>query len=44
MVFLYGSVVLVLMSIVYYFLVSGKMDKAASAFAGGAAFFDGGAE
>ncbi|MBO8166233.1 MAG: ArsB/NhaD family transporter [Kosmotoga sp.] len=36
MVFLYGSVVLVLMSIVYYFLVSGKMDKAASAFAGGA--------
>ncbi|WP_053001301.1 ArsB/NhaD family transporter [Kosmotoga pacifica] len=36
MVVLYGSVVLALMAVVYYFLISGKMDKAASAFAGGA--------
>lgn len=36
MAFVYGAIVLFLMGIVYYFLISNKMDKAASAFAAGA--------
>ena len=36
MALVYGTVVLFLMVVVYYFLISGKMDKAASAFAAGA--------